>query len=81
MEKEAKRYYLSEFKYHDETHEITFNIVEINFDKFEITIAITDDGKISVQTFDLKLEAGRLFFEYGIMLDKVAVDDFEQVEN
>ena len=80
MEKELRKYYLSEFSYFDGDHNITFNIVGIDMDKKEITIAITDEGKISVPKFDLKIEDGHFFFEYGVMREKIAVDDFEQVE-
>lgn len=80
MENEGKRYYLSEFSLYDLDHFITFNIVDINTDKNEITVAITDEGKISVRTFDLKLDEKRFYFEYGVMLKEIAVDDFEQVD-
>jgi len=78
---ELKRLYLSEFKYHDGEKDITMNIVDICTVKNEIAVAITDEGKISVRSFDLKIEDGRFFFEYGRMLDMIAVDDFEHPEN
>jgi hypothetical protein len=78
-EKETKKLYLSEFVHYDGVRNITFNLLKI--DTGQITVAITIDGKISVQQFDLKRKIdGRFFFEYGIMLDEIAVDDFEQVE-
>ena len=84
MKKEVldnRKYYLSEFSLYDGTHFITFNIVDVNTDKNEITVAVSDEGRISVCTFDLKLDDRNcLFFEYGVMCEKVAVDDFEQVE-
>jgi len=77
---EHKRYYLSELSYFDGDHFVTFNIVEIDTEK--IIIAITNEGKISVQGFDLKKsDDGRLFFEYGPMLDEIAVDNFEHVDD
>ncbi|MDR0975825.1 MAG: hypothetical protein LBM01_02590 [Christensenellaceae bacterium] len=82
MNEEWRKYYLREFSYHDGTHDITLNIVDIDFDRKEIKVAITDEGKISVLAFDLKSdEQGRLFFEYGIWLDEIAVNDFEKIEN
>jgi hypothetical protein len=77
---ENRKYYLSEFVFYDGDHDVTFNIVEIDTDKKEITVAITDEGKISVRDFDLKSDNGRLFFEYGIMLNEIAVDNFEQIK-
>ena len=76
-----RKYYLSEFSYHDGDHFITLNIIDIDMYKNEITIAITDEGKISVRSFDLKSDNGRLFFEYGILREIIAVDDFEQIED
>jgi len=74
-----RRYYLSEFSYYDGNNFVIFNIVDIAADK--ITVAITFEGRISVCTFDLKSdEHNCLFFEYGVMCEKIAVDDFEQVE-
>lgn len=74
-----RRYYLSEFSYFDGDHDITFNIVGIAAE--EITVAVTDEGMISVRKFDLlKSDDGRLFFEYGRTFEKIAVDDFEQPE-
>ena len=78
MENESRKYYLSEFEYYCGTHLITFNIVDINAD--EITVAITNEGKISRCTFDLKSNGSGLFFEYGPTRSCIAVNDFEQVD-
>jgi len=76
---EAKRkYYLSEFELYDGDRYITFNIVDICAVRDEITVAITNGGKISVCEFDLKSYGRRLYFEYGIMQEQIAVDDFTQ---
>jgi hypothetical protein len=77
---EYRKYYLREFVLYDGDHDITFNIVDIDTVKKEITVAITDEGKISVRSFDLKSDSGRLYFEYGVMLDEIAVEDFEQIK-
>ena len=76
---DTRGYYLNEFVLFDGDHYVTFNIVDINTVKNEITVAVSDEGRISVCTLDLKSDSGRLFFEYGVTLKKVAVDDFEQV--
>ena len=75
-----RRYYLSEFSLYDGNHFVTFNIVDINTVKQEITVAVTNEGKISVCLFDLKSDNERLFFEYGLYQKEIAVDDFEQIE-
>jgi len=74
-----EKFYLSEFSFHNGDHDLTFNIVDIDMDKKEIAIAITDQGKHSVRSFDLKHD-GHLFFEYGREFKKIAVNDFEKIE-
>ncbi len=73
-----KLYQLSEFKYFDGEENITFNIIDIDTAKKEITLCITNRGKLSVSTFDLLEDKGRLYFEYGVMFDKIKIDDFEE---
>jgi hypothetical protein len=70
----------SEFELYDGERFITFNIVDIDTEKKEITLAVTKDGGISVVTLDLKIDGNRFFFEYGVMQEEIAVDDFEQLE-
>ena len=75
---EFKKYYLSEFQLYDGEVFITFNIVAIDTDKNEITVAISNRGRISVTTYDLLTDSnGFLYFEYGIDYEKINIDDFE----
>ena len=75
---EFKKYYLSEFQLHDGEVFITFNIVSIDTNKNEITVAISNRGRISVTTYDLLTDSnGFLYFEYGIDYEKINIDDFE----
>jgi hypothetical protein len=77
----GKRYYLSEFSFWDGDKEITFNIAGFTTDMQEISVAVSCEGKVSVCMFDLKSdEYGRLFFEYGLYSEKIALNDFEQIE-
>ncbi len=79
---ENQNYYLKEFQYFDGYTEIIFNIVDINFNKMTITLAITNQGKISVIEYDLKRDKkNNLYFEYGYQYEKIAVDDFENIED
>lgn len=76
---EFRKYYLSEFELYDGEEFITFNIVGIDAAKNEIQIAVTDRGRISVITYDLLTDKdGRLYFEYGVMFERVHLDDFEE---
>ena len=80
-EMKFKKLYLSEFVYHDGAKNITMNIVAVCTMRDEIAIAITEDGRISVQKFELKSDdTGRFYFEYGLMLDEIALDDFEVIK-
>ena len=75
-----KKLYLSEFEFYDGEYFITFNIVDINLDRKQITVAVTNVGKISVITYDLITDKdGKLYFEYGVNNEKVDIDDFEEV--
>ena len=75
---EFKKYYLSEFQLHDGEVFITFNIVAIDTSKNEITVAISNRGRISVTTYDLLTDSnGFLYFEYGIDYEKININDFE----
>ena len=78
---EFKKYYLSEFQLYDGEAFITFNIVAINTDKNEVTVAISNRGRISVTTYDLLTDSnGSFYFEYGINYEKINVNDFEGVK-
>ena len=75
---EIRKYYLSEFQLHDGEVFITFNIVAIDTSKNEITVAVSNRGRISVTTYDLLTDNnGSLYFEYGVDYEKIYTDDFE----
>ena len=74
---EFKKYYLSEFQFHDGEVFITFNIVSIDTSKNEITVAISNRGRISVTTYDLLTDGYGYFFEYGVDYEKININDFE----
>ena len=76
-----KKYYLQEFHYFDGDHNIIFNIVAIDFEKRAITVAISNQGKITQETFELKGEEDELYFEYGLFDEnKIPVNEFENIE-
>jgi len=75
-----RKYYLSEFSLFDGDRYITFNIVSVDSVREEITVAITNEGRVSVCSFPLYADSlDCLYFEYGLMCDKIAVDDFEHI--
>lgn len=76
---EFRAYYLSEFELYDGKVFITFNIVGIDLDRNEVQIAVTSKGRISVVAYDLLTDKnGRLYFEYGVMFERVYLDEFEE---
>lgn len=70
---------LSEYELYDGECFITFNLVGVDLDRNELQVAISDRGRISVVTYDLITDKnGRLYFEYGVMFERVYLDDFEE---
>ncbi len=80
-QEDPRKYYLSEFSYDDGEYEITFNIIDVNFDLETITVAITRAGKITQDTFPLLRDKdGKLYFEFGKFYEnKISLEDFEKV--
>ena len=76
--KDFRKYYLSEYQMYDGEVFITFNIVSINIEKEEITVAVSNRGKISVVTYDLLTNSDGFYFEYGVNFDKIMLNDFEE---
>ena len=74
-----RAYYLREFQLYDGEVDITFNIVAIDTIKEEITVAVSNRGRISVLTYDLLKNDKGYYFEYGIYYDKININDFEEV--
>ena len=71
-----------EYDFFDGDHFITFDIVEINDDNGTVLVAISNQGRITQDTFDLS-EVDTLdeicenrYFEYGLYQDKIYINDF-----
>lgn len=79
---ELSKMYLKEFSFFDGECDITFNIVDINFEKKTINVAVTNRGKISVIEYDLYQDNNSdFFFKYGVTFDKIEVNDFETIRD
>lgn len=72
--------YLYEYQLFDGDAYIIFNIVGINYDATKVKVAITNRGKISVVEYELFEDKQGKYFEYGSLLEKVYLDDFEDME-
>lgn len=73
-----------EFDYFDGDHYIIFDIVEIDDDKETITVAISNQGRITQDTFDLHYDYNLedvydeiRYFEYGLYANAIYIKDFE----
>lgn len=83
-ENEIRKYLMfSEFEMSDIDYDVTFNIVDIDFWYETVTVAITDNGKITQDTYQLmKDQDGRYYFEYGRFYEKkVYINDFYKIED
>lgn len=61
---------------------IDFDVIDVNEIKNEITVVVSNLGKLSVETFDLKEDKNKnTYFEYGIYQDRVYIDVIGELEN
>ena len=69
---------MPEFDYFNGENFITFNLIEIDDEKREVTIAVSNTGRISVKIFDLLFDGNRRYFEYGFSYTKIYIDEFTE---
>ena len=70
--------YMKEFECFDGENFVTFNIVDLKEET--ITVAVTNQGKISYLDYDLMKDEKGLYFEYGRTYARININDFEEVE-
>lgn len=76
-----------EYDYFDGDHFITFDIIEVDEDNGKITLAISNQGRITQDTFDLFEDDGIdeemtndiRYFEFGLYADKIYLNQFESL--
>ncbi len=68
-----------EYRFYDGECFVTFNMLEVNKDKSNITVAISKQGKITVTDYPLLQDDNELYFEYGVEFKKIFIEDFEEV--
>lgn len=73
------KYFMKEYQHYDGEAFITFNIVEFSELKNEVTVAITNRGRITVVSYDVFKNDKGFYFEYGCDYVKIMIDDFEEV--
>ena len=75
-----RSYFLDNIEIFDCESYVKFNLIDINHERNEITIAVTNECRISVSTYPLITRNGKLAFEYGPEETPVSVSDFKKVE-
>lgn len=74
-----------EYDFFDGDHFITFDIIDIDEDNEQITVAISNQGRITQDTFDL-FEDNEIdeetvndirYFEFGLYADRIYLSNFE----
>ena len=71
---------MQEYELYDGEAFITFNVWEINEDKNEISVVVTNRGKITMVTYSLLEDNKGLYFEYGPDYTKLYINDFKEVK-
>ena len=69
---------MKEYQHYDGEAFITFNIV--NLEENNVTLAVTNRGKISILDYDLYEDKNGLYFEYGPSFEKIKIDDFQECD-
>lgn len=69
---------MPEFDYFNGENNITFDLIEIDDEEREVTVVVSNTGRISVKTFDLLLDGNRRYFEYGCSYTKIHIDEFTE---
>lgn len=72
------KFYMQEFEHFNGESFIKFNIVDIG--KSTITLAITNQGKITLGTYNLYEDENGLYFEYGRWDEIVYLEEFVEVD-
>lgn len=66
-----------EYEHFNGENYIIFDIVETDADKNKIMVAISNQGSITQDIFDLLENDDGQYFEYGLYQDKIYLNDFE----
>lgn len=54
---------------------VQFNIIEVNYDRKQITVASTDRGRKSIYTYELMNDGERIYFEHGPLYTQIDLED------
>lgn len=68
---------LYQFMHYDGEAFITFDVVNVSLERNEISVAVTNRGRISIVEYDLIECNDDFYFEYGSEYTKIYLSDFE----
>ncbi len=72
-------YYMKEYRHFNGDYNVIFNLIEVNTENKTATVAINNLGKLTQETVELRGKNDNPYFEYGVMNDKIYIDEFEFV--
>ena len=72
-------YYMKEYYHFNCDYNVIFNLIEVNTESMIATVAVNNLGKLTQETVELRGVNDNPYFEYGIMNDKIYIDEFEIV--
>lgn len=74
----SQSWYLASYELYDGESFVEFCIYDLNVYRRLITVAVTSQGRLSTQTFDLLEDEDGFYFEYGYWFPQpIRVADFE----
>lgn len=73
------KYYMKEYRHFNGDYNVIFNLIEVNTESMIATVAVNNLGKLTQETVELRGVNDNPYFEYGIMNDKIYIDEFEIV--
>ena len=72
-------YYMKEYWHFNGDYNVIFNLIEVNTENKIATVAINNLGKLTQETIELRETNNALYFEYGVMNDKIFINDFVKI--
>lgn len=66
-----------QYDYFNGENFVGFDIIAVDEDRNEITLIVSNQGKITMQSFDLLSDkSGNVFYEYGPSFERIYLRDF-----
>lgn len=72
-------YYMKEYWHFNGDYNVIFNLIEVNTENKIATVTINNLGKLTQETIELRETNNALYFEYGVMNEKIFINDFVRI--